>query len=84
MQRSVEDATILVVAYEGKHNHNPLPQLNNNDDNNNNRDEYSLSEADPLIRLNGNNLVDQMAQTLSKDPSFAAALANVISGKITQ
>ncbi|KAG6507104.1 probable WRKY transcription factor 40 isoform X1 [Zingiber officinale] len=97
VQRSVKDATILVATYEGKHNHNPLSQLddNNNNDNNNRDDnatilydrkpsESLLEEEEPLIRLNSNNLVGEMARTLSKDPSFTAALANAISGRIMQ
>ncbi|KAL2472424.1 putative WRKY transcription factor 60 [Abeliophyllum distichum] len=76
VQRSVNDPSLLVAIYEGKHNHkNPA------------EDEISVELSKGVTPISSSSsvsisMVEQMASTLTRNPSFTAALAEAITGRI--
>ncbi|XP_047325292.1 probable WRKY transcription factor 40 [Impatiens glandulifera] len=96
VQRSVKDQTIVVATYEGEHNHpcsskstsagscsSTITKQQKPVKPNGIQQQKSLEKIKPMISSSGvqNILVEQMASSLTKDPSFKAALQAAISQK---
>ncbi|KAJ9549658.1 hypothetical protein OSB04_022201 [Centaurea solstitialis] len=80
VQRSVDDAGVLVATYEGEHNHKSRKQeamyvVAN---------EYDHHKFSTKNRLFDEVLLQQMATYLGKDPNFTAQLAAAISTRILE
>ncbi|CAI9775677.1 unnamed protein product [Fraxinus pennsylvanica] len=76
VQKSVNDPSVLVAIYEGKHNHK-IPS----------EDEIPIELSKGVTEISSSSsisisMVDQMASTLTRNPSFTAALAAAITGRI--
>ena len=92
MQRSVEDPTVLVATYEGEHNHghgtelSPVSSLSEATNRSGGQsvriDLINSGLVDNAQKSIQQFLVQQMATSLTKDPTFTAALATAISGRI--
>lgn len=82
VQRSVDDAGVVIATYEGEHNHRSIHQeaatyaLAN-------ECEISTSERRSSSHID-EVLVQQMATYLSKDPNFTTELASAITSKISE
>nr|QCV57350.1 WRKY transcription factor [Fagopyrum tataricum] len=82
VQRSVDDSTVLVVTYEGMHNHKKPPSGAT----------LSPSATEVLIEADDDvaagvlqpRLIEQMASSLTKDNAFTSALAAAIYSKVLQ
>ena len=90
MQRSVEDPKVLVVTYEGEHNHDiegGLPVASSVMDAKNTNGGSRTRVDDQVHSAQKSKLeqfffIQQMATSLTRDPNFTAALATAISARI--
>ncbi|KAK9076129.1 hypothetical protein SSX86_004462 [Deinandra increscens subsp. villosa] len=85
VQRSMDDDGVVVVTYEGEHNHRSSTQeaacaLASNEGGISSSSERKLINSQKLDEV----LVEQMATYLSKDPNFTSELAAAISSKILE
>ncbi|XP_022849745.1 probable WRKY transcription factor 60 [Olea europaea var. sylvestris] len=76
VQKSVDDPSLLLATYEGKHNHKSPSE-----------DEISIELSKGVTEISSSSsisisMVEQMASTLTRNPSFIAALAAAITGRI--
>ncbi|XP_076937538.1 putative WRKY transcription factor 40 [Bidens hawaiensis] len=83
VQRSMDDDGVVVVTYEGEHNHRSTMQ----------EATYALAHESEIFSPSermfnspklDESLVEQMATYLSKDPNFTSKLAAAISSKILE
>ncbi|KAL4570273.1 hypothetical protein LXL04_025925 [Taraxacum kok-saghyz] len=86
VQRSVDDAGVLVATYEGEHNHKSTKEeaayaLAN--ERKNSRSERRSNSPIGVTKFD-ELLVEKMATFLGKDPDFTAELAAAISSKILE
>ena len=86
VQRSVDDAGVLVATYEGEHNHKSTKEeaayalaneRKNSTSERRSNSPIGVTKFDEL-------LVEKMATFLGKDPDFTAELAAAISSKILE
>jgi hypothetical protein len=99
VQRSAHDASVLVATYEGDHTHGPPPSGSGKNAAKPpspprpsaaapapRRQEaaVAVTEAAAASELVRRNLAEQMAVTLTRDPSFKAALVSALSGRILE
>ncbi|KAI3692249.1 hypothetical protein L6452_32062 [Arctium lappa] len=78
VQRSVEDAHLLVVIYEGEHNHESLekePEIHTRN--------RCLNSSMEMLKFD-EALVEQMANSLKRNPDFIEDLADAISSNILE
>ncbi|KAL8195683.1 hypothetical protein R6Q57_025436 [Mikania cordata] len=76
VQRSVDDASILVVIYEGEHNH----ESTENEHEDHTTNERSNTPMD--VEIYDEMLVEKMAKSLRKNPDFIEELADAIFSKV--
>ncbi|KAK4785990.1 hypothetical protein SAY86_002679 [Trapa natans] len=98
VQRSAEDQSLLVATYEGEHNHLKPTQAAETETSGPSRSVTTIASVINKCKSEDENkipprpkaespefpqlLVEQMASSLTKDPTFTSALAAAISGRM--